>query len=171
MKPPARACALQSPLGGCPSLKDGGKCYPHLLVYNQVLTAAEPSPWETAGETGNVPAIRAQNAEAQALAPGVRGGSWEPHQEGRRANKDLCVPAPPRMPCSPTGPISGPQSTSGPSFAAVVPPTLPVLSFRALSRCYLFQEASLIPRPDLSASSGLLPGLCLCRYGPDHPVL
>lgn len=117
---------------------------------------------------GSSPSSRSQGRVVGA-SPGRQEGQHGPLRSGP-SQKAL-------QPCSLAAPISGPQSTSGPLrelrllCAATAPPTLPNLSFRPLPWGYLFQEASLMPQPDLSASSGPLRGPCLRHCGSDHPVV
>lgn len=176
MKPPAQASAPQSPLGGCLSLKDEGKCYPHLLVYKSGPEGCRTKPpgdpkgdQQCACHTrpkrrGSSPSSRGR--EVMGASPGRQEGQHGPLRSGPSQNA--------LQPCRPD---FRPPTTSGPWREPCLllrrrcPSRTARFVLQALAQVFLFQEASLMPQPDLSASSGPLPGPCLCHYGPDHPVL
>lgn len=141
--------------------------------------AAELSPWETPERLAMCLPDTHGLQRLKAQLPGVKEGLWEPHQAGRKANMDLCILVPLRIPYSHEGQISVPHSTSEPLYKLYLllerPVFLPSLLFSypsgLCSGIISSKDASLSPQPELSASSGSPPGLCLYHYDSDHPVL
>lgn len=137
--------------------------------------AAEPSPWETPERP---PSVCQMPMGCRGSSPSKLGSKEGYGSLTRQAGRPLCSCSsqdtlqPRRTDCRPPKHL---RAFAQAVLAAGAPclPSLSTLflSIRSLLRHHLLQEASLMPQPELSSSSGSPPGLCLCHYDSDHPML
>lgn len=135
--------------------------------------AAEPSPWETPERP---PSVCQMPMGCRGSSPSNLASTEGYGSLTRQAGRPLCSCSsqdtlqPRRTDFRPPKHLRAFAQAVLATGAPVSPPFL-LLFVRSLLRHHLLQEASLMPQPELSAFSGSPPGLCLCHYDSDHPML